>query len=256
MIDNPVKGHEANTLPFYLRDADESRILQFPLYSDCKLVNLRFNDIHSSYRPRESISTLFLNVRGKETLKKLRIRSIGSLLLTPYSLLLRQWNCGIGTVELIQKEVKARVLNARAEQPQRWESFEIMLHQELPINEKSMTILKMRLGINSSNCFTLQECGDKLRISREAVRQRVAKIKETINRPSSLRALDPFWSLAEAFVKKNGIVTSEAMSQHLKTMLKWGIEPPLHAIEKFFGFRDDLFQIQRNLISRKKMNLF
>jgi len=256
MIDNPVKGHKADTLPFYLLEADESRILQFPLYSDFELESLRVNKIHPSYRPRESISTLFLNVRGAETLKKLRIRSIGSLLLTPFSLLLKQWNCGISTVELIQKEVKTRILKTREELPQSWDSLEIMLHQELPINEKGMNILKMRLGIDSTNCFTLQECGDKLRISREAVRQQVAKIKETINHPSSLRALAPFWSLAETFVKRNGIVTSDAISKHLKTTLKWEIKPSPHTIEKFFEFRDDLFQVQRNLICRRNCTCF
>ena len=64
------------------------------------------------------------------------------------------------------------------------------LVNELPPSDRE--VITMRYGLGDSSEYTLQECGNKLNISRERVRQIEDKVIKTLKHPVRLNKLKPF----------------------------------------------------------------
>jgi hypothetical protein len=189
------------------QEVSENNLLELPLFSDLPVAEEDRHLLHPSYFPKVEIMDLTLNTRGIKLMKRMGIKSIGQLLLTPYSHLLKQRNCGENTVDLVQEAVRDYVLFKQIDYKQQWFDMETMLKSSLSIKERNFQILAARFGLKRDNILTLEECGKEFGLTREAVRQVINKAFDTIRHPATDSKLHPFWQTVNEHLKKKEIIT-------------------------------------------------
>ncbi|MCB5230434.1 MAG: DNA-directed RNA polymerase subunit alpha C-terminal domain-containing protein [Candidatus Cloacimonas sp.] len=243
-------------LGFYSKKITLERLHLFPLYSDIPLNGVSVSKLHISYNPKNSVKELYLNRRAANTIKSLKIRTIGELLLTSSSQILRQWNCGVTTLKLIQDEVEFSLTNSIETELPKWDSFEDMLDLEMPLNERLLAILKTRIGVDRESYCTLEECGAIFGITREAARQSMIKVRSAVNHPSTVRQLSSFWIPIDKILRNQWVVTSKSLARRLKSALDWQTMPEAHAVGMFVELRDSHYLARSQLISSPKFDCF
>src|SRR5690554_7665501 len=137
--------------------ATEKNLYLMPFYTGHPFRSVKPEKIHKSFYPDVSTSNLILNIRSRELLKQADIMTLGQLLLTPYPELLRYRNCGINTIEFLQREVKKYIIDKEIDYSANWSDMESMLENVLELKPRNLAILKYRLGFNLPKPLTLEE---------------------------------------------------------------------------------------------------
>ncbi len=230
--------------------ASDKHLVVMPIFSDEEAGYLTSDLLHKSYYPDVSVSNLILNVRAEEVLKKAKIKTIGKLLLTPYSELLLHRNCGFQTITVFQNELQRYILQKKSNFSEKWIDFESMLRSVLKIKERNLLIFFHRIGLNSTETMTLQECGRKFCITREAVRQINNQIHDLILHPETELLLRPFWLTIDKHLDKKKIATSKELAKKIQERFEWKEKPDSHCIESILKIKKDRYEVTaNNLIS-------
>lgn len=226
--------------------ASEKNLYLMPLYTGQKFNAATPDQIHKSYHPDVSVSNLILNIRSINLLKQADISTLGELLLTPCNKLLKHRNCGIHTIQFLQNELKKYIIDKQIDYSSNWSDLESMLNNVIELKDRNLIIFKYRLGINQSKPMTLEECGNKFGITREAVRQIMTRIEDIICHPETEFKLRPFWITIDKLFKKREIWTSEELARKVKENLLWKKKPETHALENFLSIKSDKYSISHN----------
>jgi len=226
--------------------ATEQNLYLMPLFTGHPFRVIKPEKIHKSYYPDVSTSSLLLNIRSRELLKQAEITTLGQLLLTPYHELLKYRNCGINTVEFLQKEVKKYIIDKEIDYSGRWIDIESMLENVLELKARNLTILKYRLGINLPKPLTLEDCGSKFGITREAVRQIMTRTEEIIRHPETEFRLRPFWIVVDKLLKKREVWLSDELAKKVRENLAWKKRPETHALENFLRIKSEKYAVTNN----------
>lgn len=219
----------------------EEHLNELPIFTGLAARHLEKKMLHKSYHPDVSLSSIMFNNRANNILKAANIRTIGDLLLTSYSELLMQRNCGLSTIEVIQDELRGYILDKEFDYSSYWEGLESMLRNVLKTKERNILMMLFRLGVGQPRTMTLQECGDKFAITREAARQIVNQTIDILLHPESEFKLRPFWRSIDRLFKKKSIMMSEELSRKLKNQMSWIIKPEAHALEAILRFKPDKY---------------
>ncbi|MBW6516125.1 MAG: hypothetical protein K0B81_05850 [Candidatus Cloacimonetes bacterium] len=226
--------------------ASEKNLYLMPLFTNQKFTTAAPENLHKSYHPDVSISNLILNIRSINLLKQANISTIGQLLLTPYGFLLKFRNCGIHTIHFLQNELKKYIIDKEIDYSSNWHDLESMLINVIELKNRNFIIFKDRLGIGLHKPMTLEECGDKFGITREAVRQIMTRIDEIILHPETEFKLRPFWITVDKLLKKREVWTSEELAKKIRENLLWKKKPETHALENFLSIKDDKYTVTHN----------
>lgn len=226
--------------------ASEKNLYSMPFYSGRSFPEITPDKIHKSYYPDVSVSNLILNIRSKNLLQQAGKTSIGQLILTPYPDLLQYRNCGINTIKFIQNEIKKYIIDKQIDYSAHWEDMESMLDNVLELNERNHQILKYRLGLNLPTQMTLEECGQKFGITREAVRQIMSRNEEIISHPEIEFKLRPFWITVDKLLKKREVWTSDDLAKKVKDNLSWKKKPETHVLENFLAIKRGKYIVTHN----------
>ncbi len=224
----------------------EKNLYLMPLYTGQSFLTVTPDQIHKSYYPDVSVSNLILNIRSINLLKQANVSTIGELLLTPYSQLLKHRNCGIHTIQFLQKEIKKYIIDKEIDYSSNWVDLESMLNNVIELKDRNFIIFKYRLGIKQLHPMTLEECGRKFGITREAVRQIMTRIEEIIKHPETEFKLRPFWITIDKLLKKREVWTTEELAKKVKENLLWKKKPELHAFENFIAIKSDKYLVTKN----------
>jgi hypothetical protein len=223
--------------------ATENNLYLLPFFTGQRFPSVTPDKIHKSFYPDVSISNLILNIRSKNLLKQANITTIGQLLLTPYGQLLKYRNCGIHTVKFLQTELKKYILDKEIDYSSHWKDMESMLDSVIELKDRNLLIFKYRLGIKLPKALTLEECGKKYDITREAVRQIMSHIEKLILHPETEFKLRPFWTTLDKLLKKREVWLSEDLAKKIKEKLHWEKRPEPHALENFIAIKREKYLV-------------
>ncbi len=217
-----------------------------PIFTGKKSRFLNSKILHKAYHPNVSVSNILFNNRAYGILRSANIRTIGQLLLSSYTDLLLYRNCGLETIGVFQNELNNFILGKKYDYSQDWEGLSSMLESVLTIKERNLKILLDRIGVNRDKPYTLQQCGEEVGITREAVRQTLNHIFSIICHPETEFKLRPFWSAIDKILKKRDIMTAEELTKKLKEKLSWQVKPEPHAIKQLLYIKEDKYLVTRN----------
>jgi len=226
--------------------ATEKNLYLMPFYTGHPFRSVKPEKIHKSFYPDVSTSNLILNIRSRELLKQADIMTLGQLLLTPYPELLRYRNCGINTIEFLQREVKKYIIDKEIDYSANWSDMESMLENVLELKPRNLAILKYRLGFNLPKPLTLEECGNRYGITREAVRQIMARTEEVIRHPETEFRIRPFWIVVDKLLKKREVWLSDDLAKKIRENLGWKKRPATHVLESFLKLKYDRYTVTNN----------
>ncbi len=221
----------------------EESLRIMPIFTGQKLPSVTPGKIHKSFYPDVSVSNLLLNIRAKNLLKEADVSTIGELLLTPYGKLLKYRNCGIHTVRFLQKELKKYIIDKEIDYSLHWTNMESMLDNVIELKPRNLDIFKYRLGINLPKALTLEECGKRYGITREAVRQIMAHIEELLQHPEIEFKLRPFWSNLDKLLKKREVWNTDELAKKIREKLNWRRKPETHSLESFISIKRDKYLV-------------
>lgn len=224
----------------------EEYLSLLPLFTGRKNKHITFDMLHRSYYPEVSVSGILFNNRARAVLESAGIKTIGQLLLTSYTDLLLYRNCGLQTIEVFQAEIRGYILDKEFDYSPYWNDIETMFRNVLNIKERNMLILLYRFGINQSSAMTLQSCGDKFGITREAVRQTLNQIYDILLHPETEYKLRPFWLTIDKVLKKKEIMFTDELARKIKDKLEWNTKPEVHAMERILSLKPDKYTVAIN----------
>ncbi len=219
----------------------EENLNRLPIFTGMTDRQLDTKMLHKSYHPDVSLSSIMFNSRANGILKSANIKTIGELLLTSYTDLLIHRNCGLHTIEAIQDELRGYILDKEFDYSPYWEGLESMFRNVLKTKERNILMILYRLGIGQQKSMTLQECGDKFGITREAARQIVNQTVDILVHPETEFKLRPFWLTVDKLFKKKSIMMSEDFCRRLKSRLAWRFKPETHAVEAILKFKPEKY---------------
>jgi len=107
-------------------------------------------------------------------------------------------------------------------------------------NERDRKVFTMRLGLWKKEQPTLNECGLKMGMSRERVRQIVNMCVEQLEEEDHFAKLAPFWNACEqTLFAWGGVMSAEELSEKVAAEFKWKQKPEPRILRTFllhFGF--------------------
>lgn len=253
-IINKSKQEQIITHNLKFEMVSEEFLNYLPLFSN-EYIKLKFDELHSSYKPNESIDYLLLSIRAKNVLSIFKITVLGELLfLTPKQLMLVR-NCGKTTIKDFQETVKKYLLTLDKDLSNTWDSFDSMIRSLLNVKDRDLKILKNRLGFGFEKPQTLEEVGKEFCVTRERIRQILNKVFNKLKSESILCLLEPFWDVIDSSLEKyKGAVCYDNIALDICKTLNWDKKIEGHAIAEFIIYFNDKYFIdhQSKIISFKK----
>ena len=211
----------------------DDRLGALPLFSNTEIPDFSARDLHPDYKADLKISDVHFSVRAANALENMGIKTLGDVMMTPFSRLLLQKSFGRTTLEEIQARIRKTILFAPKELSPSdivSSSYDEMITEfvrEAIKNERNATILLRRLLPETDKLRTYDEIGEEFDITRERVRQIIRKGLRKIALPMVQAKLAPFFDKLGNIIREGGgIIDVDSLA--LKTREAFGWKAPLN----------------------------
>ena len=209
------------------------RLGALPLFSNTEIPGFSAADLHPGYKADLKISDVPFSVRAVNVLEIMGLKTLGDVMMTPFSRLLLQQNLGRTTLRKIQARIREAILNAPKELSPSdivSSSYNEMITRfvrEAIKNERNATILLKRLLPETDKLRTYDEIGEEFDITRERVRQIIRKGMRRLATPLVRAKLSPFFDNLGDIIREGGGII-DGFSLALKTREAFGWKAPLN----------------------------
>lgn len=191
--------------------------------------NVGIENIPPAFFPEISTELLNLSPRNKAILKKLRIRTIGALLLTDPGHLLKQANFGESSLDSLRTSLREYIDYLSAESKisidmmSSLDEFISHLCKLSCQSSKKISMFLTRIGTHESPPQTLAEIANKFGYTRERIRQIIRKVPERIHDNfRSKRVLDKFQDVIVGILSSHrGVISFEELGIEISRSLGW-----------------------------------
>lgn len=224
------------------RPPDESSLDLLPIFSSKKLDDVSFDDFHQDFKATTLLSDLVLSVRTRNVLTTLGMQTIGEVMLTSETSLLKQKNFGRKSLNELKSIIKNLIFNNALISPRRsddahdndaahidYTSYGNMVLSLVLLcekNKRNQELIKSRLCFYTDKAPTLEELGRRFKITRERVRQILKRGNARLQVKTILNKLSIFWErLEQLVISGGGVITVSDLSACLQDEFNWP-EPP------------------------------
>ncbi len=237
----------------FARPPAEDTLLALPLFSDLEPALFGSPKYGPEWCAHMKIQDLALSVRAFSLCERIRVKTLGQMLLVPASRFLEERNSHYGTLKIVQDAVKAMLLGALAKQQGAvdYRSFKRMLDCwfKTVLQESFAAVLSERFNARHERMRTYEEISKAFGITRARVGQILDKAADELCRKQHLLVLDRFWNAAKQ-VAGAETVTLGQMARGLADAFDWQDVPQLIAVAEVLMFNPD-FEVMQTAIAVK-----
>ncbi len=231
------------------KSPNESSISLLPLFSSRTIEDITIQDLHPDFHASIKLEDIVLSTRTAKVLKSYGLKTLGEIMLTPASILLKQQNFGKKSLSELREIVRSFCLQEnysfRKDKPESQEidysSYEAMISGFVRASEKSernQKLLYTKFCFRDGKVPTLEELGQAFGITRERVRQILKRGIAKLQKKVVFDQLTFFWqTLDQIIVQGGGIIHLGALASLLKDEFKWPSAPYSLALGQLLSLR-------------------
>lgn len=169
-----------------------------------------------------------------KVLSSLNIRTVGELLDTSAAVLAEEGKIGRTTIEDVRKDLASTLMSYHGTGAADYSTFPALVRSyALPLagSERNAAIVAEYWGIEPGARPTLEMLGEKHGLTRERIRQILARAEERVSRPASLQFLDTFWTAVDRLmIAAGGALHIEKLAKALSAEFGWEMDSPRQAL--------------------------
>jgi len=220
---------------------DESSLILLPIFSSKNTKEIAVEDLHKSFNAFTKLSDLMLSIRSANVLKELDMHTIGEVMLTTGTTLLKQKNFGRKCLKELKAIIRNLILFNRHSsdtfQESRsnhissidYSSYKNMISsfvRRYIKSKRDQGLISRRLCFQTEKIPTLEHLGKPFDITRERVRQILEKGYRDLKIKTNVNILNSFWERINGLiVSGGGIIDLEELTVILQDEFNWS-EPP------------------------------
>lgn len=210
----------------------QSSLFMLPFFSSRNIKDLSENDLHSGFHASDKLTDYALSTRTATVLSQLGLKTIGELLFTPGSSLLRAKNFGRRSLNELREFILSicqtgngtKDVDARTSQIDytSYLSMIVSFIKTIENNQRNQELFLKQLYCRKEKLETLEELGQYFDVTRERVRQIQLKLLRKARIKINLSLLDFFWKRIDSLVVQGGgIIYLEEIPAVLQNCFKW-----------------------------------
>jgi hypothetical protein len=217
----------------YSKPPTEETLLQLPLFSDLDPSLFGTLKLGPDWRAGMKIVDMAFSVRAFALCERTRVKNLGQILLMPAAKFLEERNSHYGTLQTVQRAVKALLLGelGRQQADIDYRGFKSMLDGwfDAVLRGPFAAVLKERFNARDERMRTYEEISQAFKITRARVGQILDRATGELRRAQNLLVIDRFWNAAAQVAGKE-TVTLGQMARGLEELFDWREVPQLIAV--------------------------
>ncbi len=231
----------------FTKPPTEETLLQLPLFSDLEAALFGTPKYCPEWRADMKINDMSLSVRAFALCERTRVKTLGQVLVVPATKFLEERNSHYGTLQTVQRAVKALLLGELAHHQASvdYREFKPMLDGwfDAALRGSFAAVLKERFDARNERMRTYDEISKAFSITRARVGQILDKANAELSRKQNLLVLERFWDAA-AQIAGDETVTLGQMARGLADAFDWRDVPQLVAVAEVLSLnpRFDVMQ--------------
>jgi DNA-directed RNA polymerase alpha subunit len=218
----------------------DSSLSILPLFSSKLLGGLSVDELHIDYHSSIKLVDLVIPVRTANVLHDLGKETIGEVMLTPGSYLLKQQNFGRTSLLELKNLVRSLCLSDTKEDDPNsvdYSSYEEMVASfigQCMKSERDQKLFMRRLCFTNGKVPILEDLGQQFHITRERARQILKKGMDKLRVKVNIDKLDLFWKKVDQLVVHGGgLIKLGTLSTVLQDEFDWPTSPYPPALGEF-----------------------
>lgn len=243
----------------------EGHLAILPLFSSKELEDVSVSDLHQGFQATTKLADLIISNRTINVLNVLEMETIGEVMLTPGSVLLKKQNFGRKSLNELKSIVHTLCLGGEQKNDLNsvdYASYEKMVASfigQCVKSERDQKLFMQRFCFLEGKIPTLEELGQQFGISRERARQILKKGLDKLRVKVNLDRLNSFWQqLDHLVVQGGGLIKLGTLATVLQKEFNWPVFPYSRALGQFlllkeadavFKEDDDLLEISCDCLS-------
>jgi hypothetical protein len=239
-----------NPAPIFAKPPVEQTLLQLPLFSDLEPALFGTPKYCPEWRADMKIIDMALSVRAFALCERTRVKTLGQVLLVPATKFLEERNSHYGTLQIVQRAIKAMLLGELAQHQAEvdYRGFKPMLDCwfAATLRKPFAGILKERFTAKDERMRTYDEISKKFDITRARVGQVLDKANAELGRTQNLLVLERFWDTA-AQIAGEETVTLGQMMRGLADAFDWRELPQLVAVAEVLSLNPRFNVLQTSI---------
>jgi hypothetical protein len=222
-----------------------------PIFSSEKLEYFTANDLHQGFKGGTRLCDLIISKRVSNVLRRLRVTTIGELMIIPYSTLLENRTFGRKSLREVQDTIRTFVLEENFIDYSSYEELVSSIGQRCFKKKRDQEIMSWRLNYSGKKP-TLEQIGLHFGITRERARQILKEGDKRLRIKANRDFLAGlFLTVMRIITDDGGVMSFFDLAANLKNEYGWPCSPSPSALAKLLavGQSKEIFTISGELIT-------